>query len=154
MWKDNKAVALVNTVSNPNKASSVPCHNKDGFRRQVSWPKSIELYNKYMGVSICLILVEKHTLRAEYQRNVHLPSYRLQQAVYESAISPIHNKAVCARKGEEQCFVAMIVILPIQSLSVQQIASVFITPRQISATNDPHDELQPYDSDVFAAEGM
>lgn len=49
VWKDNKAVALVNTISNPNEASTVPRRNKDGSRRQVPCPKSVELYNKYMG---------------------------------------------------------------------------------------------------------
>ena len=49
VWKDNKSVPVINTISNPSTMSQVPRRNKDGTRSQIPCPESIKLYNAYMG---------------------------------------------------------------------------------------------------------
>ena len=49
VWKDNKALAFINTVRPPDSFTTVNRKNKDGTRRQVPCPESVKSYNKFMG---------------------------------------------------------------------------------------------------------
>jgi hypothetical protein len=49
VWKDNKAVPFINTIADPSTLTNVHRRNKDGSRREVSCPHSVQLYSKYMG---------------------------------------------------------------------------------------------------------
>ena len=49
IWKDKKAVAFVNTVTQPGTHINVTQRNKDGSRSQVSCPESVKHYNAHMG---------------------------------------------------------------------------------------------------------
>jgi hypothetical protein len=48
-WKDNKPVALINSICKPSSMSTVKRTAKDGTRNTVPCPESIKLYNSYMG---------------------------------------------------------------------------------------------------------
>ena len=49
VWKNNKPVCLINSISNPANVTHVKRTTRDGSRLQVSCPESIKLYNAYMG---------------------------------------------------------------------------------------------------------
>ena len=49
VWKDRKAVAIVNGLVDPSKTSHILRRNKDGTRSQVSCAESVRLYNCFMG---------------------------------------------------------------------------------------------------------
>ena len=49
VWKDNKAVSMINTVTPPDSSATVNRKNKDGTRCQVPCPQSVKAYNKFMG---------------------------------------------------------------------------------------------------------
>ena len=49
VWKDNKIVSVINTISSPDSTTTVKRTSKDGTQAQIACPESIKLYNKYMG---------------------------------------------------------------------------------------------------------
>jgi hypothetical protein len=49
IWIDNKPVAFLNAISDPKCTSTVKRTAKDGSRLQIPCPKSVELYNTFMG---------------------------------------------------------------------------------------------------------
>ena len=49
VWKDKKAVAISNTICDSSSITTVNCRNKDGSSSTVTCPKSVKMYNKYMG---------------------------------------------------------------------------------------------------------
>ena len=49
VWKDNKPVPLINSISPPANTATVKRTAKDGSRNAVPCPESIKLYNMYMG---------------------------------------------------------------------------------------------------------
>ena len=48
-WKDNKVVNVVSTLASPSDTTTVNRTQKDGSRRAVPCPRSVALYNEYMG---------------------------------------------------------------------------------------------------------
>jgi hypothetical protein len=46
---DKKPVYLINSISLPTKSATVTRTAKDGSKHQIPCPKSVQLYNKYMG---------------------------------------------------------------------------------------------------------
>ena len=49
IWKDNKCVPFLNTITKPGTEDSVNRKAKDGNRQAIKCPKSVKLYNQYMG---------------------------------------------------------------------------------------------------------
>ena len=49
VWKDDKVVSLINTVTEPTQLMTVNRQNKDGTRKQITCPQSVKEYNKNMG---------------------------------------------------------------------------------------------------------
>ena len=49
VWKDNKVVSLINTVTEPEQLTTVNRRNKDGTRKQITCPQSVKEYNANMG---------------------------------------------------------------------------------------------------------
>ena len=49
IWIDNKPVAFLSAISDPKSTSTVKRMAKDGSRLQVPCPKSVKLYNTFMG---------------------------------------------------------------------------------------------------------
>ena len=48
-WKDNKVVNIVSTLASPTDTTSVNRTQKDGTKVAVPCPRSVALYNEYMG---------------------------------------------------------------------------------------------------------
>ena len=49
VWKDNRCVPFVNTISTPGQEETVQRRVKDGSRQSVKCPTSVKLYNQFMG---------------------------------------------------------------------------------------------------------
>ena len=49
VWKDNRCVPFINTISRPGTHTTVPRKEKDGRRQDVSCPLPVKLYNQHMG---------------------------------------------------------------------------------------------------------
>ena len=49
VWKDNRCVPFVNTISTPGQEETVQRRAKDGSRQSVKCPTSVKLYNQFMG---------------------------------------------------------------------------------------------------------
>lgn len=49
VWKDNKCVPFINTISLPGTHTQVSRKGKDGQRQDVSCPQTVKLYNQHMG---------------------------------------------------------------------------------------------------------
>jgi hypothetical protein len=49
MWKDNKVVSLINTITSPSLQTTVNRRSKDGSRAPIACPQSVKDYNTYMG---------------------------------------------------------------------------------------------------------
>ena len=49
VWKDNRCVPFVNTISTPGQEETVQRRAKDGSRQSVKCPTSVKLYNPFMG---------------------------------------------------------------------------------------------------------
>ena len=48
-WKDNKVVNVVSTLASADDTTSVMRTQKDGTRQSVSCPRSVAVFNKFMG---------------------------------------------------------------------------------------------------------
>ena len=49
LWKGNKCVPFLNTVAKPGTDTTVNRKAKDSSRQAIKCPKSVKLYNQYMG---------------------------------------------------------------------------------------------------------
>jgi hypothetical protein len=49
VWKDTKAVILINTICNPTTTTTVKRKGKDGQTSRIPCPESVKLYNQHMG---------------------------------------------------------------------------------------------------------
>ena len=49
VWKDNRCVPFINTICPPGQEETVQRRAKDGSRQTVKCPKSVKLYNQFMG---------------------------------------------------------------------------------------------------------
>ena len=49
VWKDTKAVTLINTICNPTTTTTVKRKGKDGQTSRIPCPESVKLYNQHMG---------------------------------------------------------------------------------------------------------
>ena len=49
VWKDNKCVPFINTITQPGLHTTVPRKQKDGRHQDVSCPLPVKLYNQHMG---------------------------------------------------------------------------------------------------------
>ena len=49
VWKDNRCVSLINTITDPQATTTIMRRNKDGTRVAIPCPEAVKLYNTYMG---------------------------------------------------------------------------------------------------------
>ena len=49
VWKDNKCVAMVNTITSLKDTTTINRRQKDGSRKAIPCPTAIKVYNTYMG---------------------------------------------------------------------------------------------------------
>ena len=49
VWKDNKCVAMINTITDPQSTTTMNRREKTGNRTAVPCPEAVKVYNSYMG---------------------------------------------------------------------------------------------------------
>ena len=108
VWKDNKAVAFINTVTPPDSFTTINRKNKDGTRSQVPCPESVKSYNKFMGgVNLADARRKTCTCSRRSKKWWHRIFYYLLDTAVVNSFILLNESSHCAKRTQKEFIIEL-----------------------------------------------